>query len=307
MAKIKVGISACLIGKKVRYDGNHRWDTYITTTMDRVFDWVPVCPEVEYGLTVPREPMRLEGNPDSPKLVTIYSRVDHTEGMREWAKKRVKELEKDDLCGFIFKSGSPSSGLKRVKVYSSSGRSVKAAAGIFARIFVDSFPFLPVEEDIGLHDPESAEDFVRRVKVYHRWKFLLAEGGELGSFHKKHSFLLLAHSPQHFRRLEEIIHKPGLTKDERLNLYFPILMEGLNVKPSRRKHGDVLLGAFRCLRDFLNQAQAEDLLLCIQGYRKRVYPLTVPLALIAHYARMFGIDELLTQVYFDVPGEGWCL
>ncbi|MCX7816918.1 MAG: DUF523 and DUF1722 domain-containing protein [Syntrophales bacterium] len=304
MAKIKVGISACLVGKKVRYDGSHHWDTYITTVLGRFFDWVPVCPEVEYGLTVPREPMRLEGDPECPHLVTVYTRIEHTEGMKRWAAERINELAEEDICGFVFKSGSPSSGLRNVKVYGPSGRYVKAGIGVFARVIVDNFRFLPLEEDIGLHDPESVEGFIRRVQVYHRWKSLQVERGELKEFHDKHRLLIMAHSPHHLHKLDELVNEPGLHIDEKLNLYFPILMEGLSLKATRRKHGKVLLSAFNRLKIFLNEAQAKDILLCIEGYRKKLYPLIVPRAVVAHYARIFGVNDLLTQVYFNVSAEG---
>jgi uncharacterized protein YbbK (DUF523 family) len=170
MEKIRIGVSACLLGQNVRYDGGHRHDRYITDTLGRWFEWVPVCPEVEYGLPVPREAMRLVGNPETPRLVTIRTRIDHTDGMLAWADKRLEALAALDLCGFIFKSRSPSSGMAAVKVYTETGMAVKKGVGIFAGAFMKRFPLLPVEEDGRLNDPFLRENFIERIFVYRRWR-----------------------------------------------------------------------------------------------------------------------------------------
>ena len=159
MEKIKLGISSCLLGNKVRYDGGHRLDPFITETLGRYVDFVPVCPEVECGLGVPREAMHLEGDPRNPRLVTIHTKIDHTDKMVQWARKRAAELEKEGLCGFIFKSGSPSSGMERVKVYGGKGGPAKTGVGLFAREFMDRFPLIPVEDEGRLHDPDPPGKF----------------------------------------------------------------------------------------------------------------------------------------------------
>jgi uncharacterized protein YbbK (DUF523 family) len=170
MVKIRIGISACLVGQNVRYDGGHEQDRYITGTLGRWFEWVPVCPEVEYGLPVPREAMRLVGDPGNPRLVTIRTRIDHTDGMLAWADKRLTELAALDLCGFIFKSRSPSSGMAAVKVYPETGMAVMKGVGIFAGAFMKRFPLLPVEEDDRLNDPLLRENFIERIFLYRRWR-----------------------------------------------------------------------------------------------------------------------------------------
>jgi uncharacterized protein YbbK (DUF523 family) len=173
--KIQIGISSCLLGEMVRYDGGHKLDHYLKDTLGQFVTWMPVCPEVESGLTVPREAMRLVGNPESPRLVTIRSGINYTDRMLTWAKNRLYELEAQDLCGFIFKSRSPSSGMRGVKVYTNEGMSTnQKGIGIFAKAFIDYFPLIPVEDDGRLHDPKLRENFIERVFVYHRWKnFLL--------------------------------------------------------------------------------------------------------------------------------------
>ena len=158
--KIKLGISMCLLGENVRWNAGHKLDPYLTQTLGRFVEYVPICPEVEAGFGVPRESMRLTGNPDAPRLVTFKTKQDCTDQMLNWAKKRVKELVNNDLCGFIFKSGSPSSGMIRVKVYTDKGIPVKKGVGLFAREFMKQFPLIPVEDDGRLHDPIIRENFI---------------------------------------------------------------------------------------------------------------------------------------------------
>ena len=149
---IKIGVSTCLLGEKVRYDGGHKHSRYITQTLGLFFEFVPVCPETECGLGIPREAMRLEGDVDHPRLVTHKTRTDHTARMLSWAAGRLDALEKENLCGFIFKKDSPSSGLHRVKVYNDNGQAVKSGRGLFAAAFTARFPRIPVEEEGRLQD-----------------------------------------------------------------------------------------------------------------------------------------------------------
>ncbi len=142
-APIKIGISSCLLGNSVRYDGGHKLDRFLTDTLGAFVEYVPVCPETECGLGIPREPMRLEGDIDSPRLMTINSRKDITKRMKQWSIRRVREIKKEDLCGFIFKSRSPSSGMERVKVYRDNGIPVHRGTGLFARELMNSFPPYP--------------------------------------------------------------------------------------------------------------------------------------------------------------------
>lgn len=159
--KIKIGISSCLLGKKVRYDGEHKQDHYLTNTLGKYVEWVSVCPEVEYGLPVPREPMRLVGDPQAPRLVTINTGTDHTDGMLKWARSRLKELERENLCGFIFKSRSPCSGYKCVDVHSSTG--IRRGSGIFVAAFIKHFPLIPVEDEVRLQDPKVLKNFMKQI------------------------------------------------------------------------------------------------------------------------------------------------
>lgn len=171
---VTIGVSACLLGEQVRYDGGHKHDRYITDTLGRLFRFVAVCPEAGCGLTVPREAMRLEGDPASPRLMTIKSRIDRTDQMLDYCRTRVKELESEDLCGFIFKKDSPSSGLFRVRVYNNDGGVTGYGSGLFAAAVSGHFPLLPLEEDGRLNDPAIRDNFIERVLSYHRRKELVS-------------------------------------------------------------------------------------------------------------------------------------
>jgi uncharacterized protein YbbK (DUF523 family) len=158
--KIRVGISSCLLGEKVRYDGGDKLDVYLVENLGEHVSFVPVCPETGCGMPTPREPMRLTGDPAAPRLATINTKMDFTEKLSAWAKKKIRELEKENLSGFVFKSRSPSCGLKGVEVFGEDGVPVKIGTGIFAKILTDKFPALPVEEEVNLHDPDAMERFL---------------------------------------------------------------------------------------------------------------------------------------------------
>ncbi|OGP64781.1 MAG: hypothetical protein A3K22_04935 [Deltaproteobacteria bacterium RBG_16_42_7] len=173
MEKTKIAISACLLGEKVRYDGRHKYNRYITDTLGQYFEWIPVCPEVEYGLPVPREAMRLVGDPGSPRLITIHTGVDHTDGMKKWAEDKLNALSQECLCGFIFKNRSPGCGMQDVEVLTGSGTPGGKGVGIFAASFMKRFPLIPVENDDRLNDPNLREDFIERVFAFKKWQELL--------------------------------------------------------------------------------------------------------------------------------------
>jgi len=168
--KIKIGISSCLLGNKVRWDGGHKRDGYLTDTLGRYVEWVPVCPEAEVGLGIPRETLRLVGDPENPRLVTTQTGIDRTDDMKRWARRRLDALAGENLCGFIFKSNSPSSGMVRVKVYDAKGMPQKRGVGIFARAFMDRFPLIPAEDDGRLRDPAIRENFIDQVFTLRRWR-----------------------------------------------------------------------------------------------------------------------------------------
>ena len=301
MEKIRIGVSACLLGQNVRYDGGHQRDRYITDTLGRWFEWVPICPEVEYGLPIPREAMRLVGNPETPRLVTIRTRIDHTDGMLSWADKRLEALAALDLCGFIFKSRSPSSGMAAVKVYPETGMAVKKGVGIFAGAFMRRFPLLPVEEDGRLNDPALRENFIERIFVYRRWRELERRNGgmkELVMFHAEHKLLILSHSPKHLTILGRLVANPDRMKPAALREeYFLNLMEGLRLTATVRKQTNVLEHMAGYFKKKLTPDEKKELGEVIGNYHRGLLPLIVPVTLIAHYVRLYGEPYLQKQIY----------
>jgi len=301
---IRLGISACLLGQNVRYDGGHQHDRFLTDTLGRYVTWVPVCPEVECGLPVPREAMRLVGTADSPRLVTISTKKDLTGQMHSWARRRVQELENEELCGFVFKSKSPSSGMERVKVYNeTSGVPVHNGVGMFARAFMEHFPLLPCEDEGRLHDPVLRENFIERIFVYRRWREATGAGGRAGvlvDFHTRHKLLILSHSITHYRQMGRLVAqgKALQTADGR-SRYQNLLMEALKLKPTVKKHVNVLQHMMGYFKTVLSADEKKELLEVVEQYRKEYVPLIVPVTLINHYVRKYGEPYLAQQYYLN--------
>ena len=192
-APLRLGISRCLLGEAVRFDGGHKRDAFLTDVLGRYVEWVPVCPEVEAGLGTPREAMRLIGTPQQPRLVAIRSGQDHTRAMEVMAAKRLDDLAGSDLSGFVFKKDSPSCGVERVRTYNEHGMPGRKGVGLFARAFLGRFPLTPVEEEGRLCDPLLRENFIERVFCYRRWQDLMNSGATrqgVVRFHTVHKYLL---------------------------------------------------------------------------------------------------------------------
>ncbi len=300
---IKLGISACLLGQEVRFDGGHKHDRFITETLGKFVEFVPVCPEVEYGLGIPRESLRLVGDVDAPRLVTTRTHVDHTDGMIAWAVNRVKELEKEGLCGFVFKSKSPSSGMERVRVYNDSGMPSNKGVGLFARTFMDHFPLLPVEEDGRLHDPLLRENFIERIFAMKRWRELSAEKpsvGKLTAFHTRHKLLMMAHSPKHYRDMGKLTADAKKQPLQQVyQTYETHLLEGLKLKATVSKNSNVLSHLMGYFKKELSADEKAELLEIFDHYRKGYVPLIVPITLINHYVRKYNQTYLKEQYYLQ--------
>jgi uncharacterized protein YbgA (DUF1722 family)/uncharacterized protein YbbK (DUF523 family) len=301
--KIRMGISSCLLGHKVRYDGGHKQDRFLIDTLGNYMDYVPVCPEVECGLTIPREAMRLVGDPSAPRLITHNTKIDLTEQMNSWAEKRVQELEKEELCGFIFKSKSPSSGMERVKVYNSSGMAEKTGIGLFARRFMEHFPLVPVEEEGRLHDPLLRENFIERIFALRRWKENLQNGktaGNLVLFHTENKLLLLSHSETHYRRMGKIVAgAENVSVAEAYRLYEELLLECLKKKTTPKKHVNVLLHMMGYFKKDLSADEKQELLENINSFQSGLVPLLIPLTLLKHYIRKYNQPYLQRQTYLN--------
>ena len=299
LAPITLGISTCLLGEEVRWDGGHKLDQLLTHTLGRFVQYCPVCPEVECGFGVPREPLQLEGDPHAPRLVTARTRRDHTGRMLRWAHRRVRELEAEDLCGFILKSKSPSCGMERIEVYDAGGMAVPRGVGIFARGFMEHFPLIPVEDDGRLHDPVLRDNFVERVFVMQRWRDAVRgkrSRGELVRFHTRHKLLILSHSPRHYRLMGRLVAQAAPINalyDE----YERLLMEALRLKATPAKHGNVLQHIMGYFKKQLSLDAKAELLEIIASYRQGHVPLIVPITLINHYVRLYDQSYLTGQYY----------
>jgi len=309
LVRPRLGISACLTGERVRYDGGHKHDPFLTQTLGRFVEWVPVCPEVECGLGVPRESMRLEGDVSAPRLVTHRTKTDLTERMLEWAARRVEELAPLDLHGFVFKSKSPSSGLHRVPVYAADGMPAREGRGLFAAAFVRRFPLLPVEEEGRLNDPRLRENFIERVFAWRRWlETTQSEPAANGlvRFHTAHRLSLLAHSTEHYRRLGRIVAGAGAEPWEDVSgRYIALFMEGMQVLATPGKHANVLQHLMGYLKRDLDGEDKAELLEVIEEYRLGRLPLIVPITLLKHHLRRRPVPEwVYRQVYLNpYPAE----
>lgn len=303
MEKIRIGVSTCLMGEPVRYDGGHARDRYVTDTLGRYVEFVPVCPEFEAGLGIPREPMRLVGDPDSPRLMTVNTKRDLTEILVTWAGQRVRELGEKDLCGFIFKSRSPSSGMERVKVYTEGGTPVKKGVGLFARAFMEQFPFIPVEEEGRLHDPRLRENFIERIFTLQRWRGIEAGSKSmrhLVPFHTTHKLLILSHSPQHYREMGKLVAQAkGKEISQVYRRYASLLMEALRLRATVKKHTNVLQHMMGYFKKQLEADEKQELLEMIRDYHDEHIPLIVPITLFKHYVRKYGQPYLRDQVYLS--------
>jgi len=303
MEKIRLGISTCLLGENVRYDGGHKLDRFLTETLGQYVEYVPVCPEVECGLGTPREALRLVGNPEAPRLVTTHTKQDLTDRMTQWAQKRVDELEKEGLYGFIFKSDSPSSGMERVKVHSEQGMPVKKGIGMFARVFMGHFPLLPVEEEGRLHDPVLRENFIERIFTLKRWRETLAQKesrGSLVDFHTRHKLLVLSHSPRHYQIMGKwVAQDKTIPLKDLYQQYQILLMEALFLKTTPKKNSNVLQHMMGYFKEQLSSDEKQELLEVIDSYRQEYIPLVVPVTLIGHYVRKYDQPYLKEQVYLN--------
>jgi uncharacterized protein YbgA (DUF1722 family)/uncharacterized protein YbbK (DUF523 family) len=300
---IKLGISSCLLGNNVRYDGGQKLDHYLRHTLGQFIEWVPVCPEVECGLPVPREAMDLVGDPDSPRLITRVTGVDHTGRMLQWTKKKLPALEQEGLCGFVLKARSPSCGIHDSKVYSRPGKGAGGRAGLFAEAVMGRFPFMPIEDEEGLQDPGIRENFIERLFVYCRWGEFLDEGGTVGqlvAFHSQHKYLFMAHSAKHLKALGSLVADPKKDKrPELLERYFTLLMECLSLPATTRKHTNVLQHMAGYFKKQLSSTERLELLDVITRYHKGLVPLVVPITLIKHFAGKFDDPYLKEQYYLD--------
>lgn len=301
--KPRIGISACLLGRPVRYDGGHKRDAFLTETFGPFVEWVPVCPEVEVGLGVPRPTLRLEADGDAVRLRVPSTGEDLTVRMQTWARKRVAGLLGESLSGFVVKKDSPSCGLERVRVYAGSGAPRRNGVGLFTAALRAAMPRLPVEEEGRLHDPRLRENFVERVFAYQRLRQLFGGSWSLGAlvaFHTAHKLQLLAHSPAWYRALGQLVaHAKEMRKNELRAQYEEMFMRCLEVLATPRRHVNVLQHMAGYLREHLDAESRAELQRLVQEYQQGLVPLVVPLTLFGYFARRNGVQYLLGQTYLE--------
>lgn len=295
-----VGISKCLLGFGVRYDGGHKLDHYIRDVFGKYVEFIPVCPEVECGMSVPREAMHLTDESGEIRLKTQRTGIDLSEQMISWTKKKIRELTTSSLCGYILKAKSPSCGLSRVKVYKK-GVIEKSDRGVFANHLISSFPLLPIEDEGRLHDSEIRENFIERVFIVHRWHRLLEEKkilSNLMTFHAQHKYLIMSHSPKLLKELGALIATAKKTNTSKVyQNYYSRLCDALSLIATVSKSTNVLMHISGYFRNNLTPDEKAELLEIIDNYHNHLVPLIVPVTLINHYVRKYQPVYLEHQYY----------
>ena len=302
LGQLRLGVSACLLGARVRFDGGHKRNRYLIDELGAYFEFVPFCPEVAIGLGTPRPTIRLVGDPDSPRaLGSRDDGLDVTDALQQYSDARAQRL--DGLSGFVFKKDSPSCGMARVKVYRDTGMPQRDGVGIFARAVQQANPLLPVEEEGRLNDSALRENFISRVFVYARWQALCRQGlrkKSLLDFHTRHKLLVMAHSPDAYRELGRMLARlDNADLDALAGRYINRLMEVLNAQASRKRHVNVLQHVLGYLRKHVDAANRADLVDVIDDYRRGVVPLVVPVTLLKHHFRRSPNSYISQQVYMD--------
>ncbi|MBU2709877.1 YbgA family protein [Zooshikella harenae] len=300
--QIQVGISACLLGHNVRYNGGHKRSSFCLNQLNGIVNYVPICPEVSIGMGVPREPIRLIGHPSQPRAVgSVNPGLDVTKALLEYGEKQAKQLHQ--LSGYIFMQKSPSCGMERVKVYQSNGYPHHhSGTGLYAQQIMKHFPLLPVEEEGRLHDPILKENFINRVMAYHSWQQLMLNltPYTLIQFHTRYKYIVLAHSPADYSRLGQLVANISANNlTDTANAYQPIFMIALQQRATRKTHTNVLMHILGYLKHALIQAERSEILHVIHQYRQGFLPLIVPITLLKHFIKQHGNTFIQQQMYLS--------
>ena len=309
--KPSIAISGCLMGEAVRYNGGHKENRFCSKVLSEYFEFVTLCPEIAIGLGVPREPIRLIGEPKDPRArgAVDVSR-DVTAPLAEYGRQMANEL--DDICGYIFMHKSPSCGLERVKLYRPDGLArQEGAQGVYSRAFCEMRPDLPVEEDGRLCDPVLRENFLVRVYAYSAWQALLAQGlsrGALMAFHSRYKYQLMANNPDQYKKIGRLLGSMGRGDAEEIGpLYFSQLMQALKRCATRGTHSNVLQHISGYLRGAIATEDRHELQALIDQYRSGIVPLIAPLTLLKHLFRRHPDPYIAQQVYLQPHPENLSL
>ena len=303
---IRIGVSSCLLGEQVRFDGGHKRSDFLTETLGRFVEFVPVCPELEIGLGVPRESIRLVRRPDHADAIRLVGNKtghDHTDKMHAFAARRTAALGREELSGYVLKKDSPSCGMERVRVYGPSGMATRDGAGLFASALTRRYPSLPVEEEGRLNDSHLRENFVERVFAYRRLRSFFSARWTIGGlvqFHTAHKLVLMAHSPKAYSELGRFVaNAKRLARDQMRDDYELAFMDALKKLATTARHTNVLHHMLGYLRGHLDATARAELVTLIDDYRRGLVPLIVPITLFRHYIREFDIAYLRGQVYLE--------
>lgn len=301
---IRIGVSACLLGQEVRFDGGHKRDDFLVDIFGPFVEFVPVCPEVEIGLGVPRETLRLmRDNDDEVRLIANHSGADRTVAMRRYSDRRTAALASDDLSGYVLKKDSPSCGMERVRVYAVDGMPARDGRGLFAEALMRRHPNLPIEEEGRLNDPRLRENFIERVFAFRRLKTFFAGRWTVGgliAMHTAHKLQLLAHSPRAYSELGRMVANAStMARAELRERYETEFMRALKKMATPARHVNVLQHMAGYFRDRLDHESRRELAAIIEDYRNGLVPLIVPITLVRHYVRSFDIAYLKGQVYLE--------
>jgi len=300
--KIPVGISSCLLGQEVRFDGGHKRDSYVMGTLSDYFAFVPFCPEAAVGLGIPRQPIRLVRRGEEIRAVGVRTpELDPTDDLAAFANRTVSQL--GHISGYILKNASPSCGMERVKVYNDKGMPDRVGVGVFAGVVLKSLPLLPVEEEGRLGDSVLRENFIERVFVYRRWQQMMRDGltpNELVEFHSDHKYLILAHNQEAYRQLGRMVADSGKADLKQLAAdYVSLLMNTLKRPATPRQHVNVLQHLLGYLKEHLDKTDREEMTETIEQYRRGLLPLIVPITLIRHHFRRHPEPYVMRQYYLS--------
>ena len=315
--EITLGISACLLGQKVRYNGGHKRSSFCVNTLNRFFHFEPVCPEVAIGLSIPREPIRLVGDlalapsgqssssaPDKQLHVRVVgtdnATLDVTDALNQYGKDKAQEL--NHINGYILMQKSPSCGMERVKVYHVNGHPLgESAPGAYAKALMEAAPLLPVEEEGRLHDPVLCENFFTRVYAHHRWQQDVVgqpSYGALVDFHAAHKYLLMAHYPQGYAQLGQIVARGSkVPLHALLDEYFQLFMETLKRRANRKSHTNAMMHILGYVKKSIGSPERNQLLKLIEEYRQSMVPLIAPMAMLRTFIESHGSRYIQQQVY----------
>ena len=297
-----IGISSCLVGEKVRYDGTAKRNSWLVDQFGRHVDYRPICPEMAIGMPTPRPPIRLVATAGQTRVLGVEDpTVDVTEKLEDFALNTAGQLH--TVSGYVFMSKSPSCGMERVKLYNAKGHAEKKGVGAYARVLMHSLPNLPCEEEGRLNDPVLRENFVNRVFAYRRWQTLRSQGlaaAQLVDFHARHKYMVMAHSQAAYQRMGRLLSNlKGVDLERVADQYESEFMTALKRRVGRKRHVNVLQHIQGYLKQRIDSGDKRELAESIEAYRRDEVPLVVPTKLLRSCFRRNADDYIARQWYLD--------